>query len=389
MLGRAVEAVIGALERERVGPPLVLAGQPQREPDQEGRVGQHVGDGRAGGQGAHLDPQVSPGRGIVDGPVPAPDRALVQPELVQDRSAGISAAGWRVADEGQQRLVPPDALGEQLERAAAQPARAERRARWAAPQAAAVAVLDRLLEQRDPGLLPEPAAEEGRRVAGRGQGRGGGQLGRVVDPGEVRRGDPQVQLERGVRPLEHDVFGGQLQRFFAGDPDEERAPVQPPQAAVQCPVAGRVGHHAQVNVGQAEGRQDADQRDPAVVCPGRGVGPGQELAELAGQRGERVSGQRHRRGVQLQVVPVELERDPGVGGQGADGLVPRQRPGRVVDQAHFELGADRHRAGAEAGPGEQPPQVGQALLEPFPEPGVVALAELLPGDLGSHRSTPP
>jgi len=184
------------------------------------------------------------------------------------------------------------------------------------------------------------------------------------------------------------VFGGQLQRLVAGDPDLERAPVQPPQAAVQRPVAGRVGHHAQVNVGQGEGGQDADQRDPAVVGPGRGAGPGQEVAELAGQRGERASGQRHRRGIQLQVVPVELKGDPRVGGQGADGVVPRQRPGRIVDQAHLQLGADRGRPGAEAGPGEQPPQVGQALLEPLTEPGVVVLAELLPGDLGSHRVYP-
>jgi len=65
-----------------------------------------------------------------------------------------------------------------------------------------------------------------------------------------------------------------------------------------------------------------------------------------------------------------------------------RRPGRVVDQARFELGADRDRTGAEAGPGKQPLQVGQALLEPLPEPGVVALAELLPGDLGSHRVYP-
>jgi hypothetical protein len=66
-------------------------------------------------------------------------------------------------------------------------------------------------------------------------------------------------------------------------------------------------------------------------------------------------------------------------------LVPRQRPSRVVDQAYLELGADRDRPDAESGPGEQLLKVGQALLEPLPEPGVVALAELLPGDFGSHR----
>src|SRR5207237_7574645 len=69
VLGRAVEAVFGTLERDRVGPPLVPVGQPEREADQEGRVGQHVGDGRPGGQGAHLDPQVARCRGVVDGPV--------------------------------------------------------------------------------------------------------------------------------------------------------------------------------------------------------------------------------------------------------------------------------------------------------------------------------
>jgi hypothetical protein len=99
-------------------------------------------------------------------------------------------------------------------------------------------------------------------------------------------------------------------------------------------------------------------------------------------------------GVRAGQVPAEHHRDGLVtgsawfGGQGADGLVPRQRPGRVIDQACFELGADRDRTGAEAGPGEQASQVREALLEPLPEPGVVALAELLPGDLGSQRVYP-
>jgi hypothetical protein len=123
-----------------------------------------------------------------------------------------------------------------------------------------------------------------------------------------------VKLERGVGSLGRDVFGGQLQRLSSGDPDAERTLVQPPQAAVQRPVAGRVGHHAQAQVGRAEGGQDADQGDPAVLRPGRVAGPVQQQAELAGQRGERTSGQRHRRGVQLKVVLVELESDPGVGG---------------------------------------------------------------------------
>ena len=226
-------------------------------------------------------------------------------------------SGVRVADEGQQRLVQPDALGEQLERAAPQPARAERRAGRTAPQAAVVAVLHRLLEQRDPGLLPQAAAEKRGRVAGCRERRPGRQLGRVVDPGEVPRSDPQVHLERGIRPLERDVLAGQLQRLGAGDPDQKRAPAQPPQAAVQGPVAGRVGHRAQAKMGLAEGGHDADQRDPALVRPGRVTDPVQQFAELEGERAERAgigSGQQCRGGVQLQVEPVELQGDPGIGG---------------------------------------------------------------------------
>ena len=310
---------------------------------------------------------------------------------------GGSSPGWAwvaglgVADEGQQRLVQPDALGEQLERSIAQPAGAEGGARRPAPRPAAIAVFDRLLEQGDPGLLPEPVAEERGRVAGHREGRGGRQLGRVVHAGEIVRGDPQVHLERAVRPLQGNIVAGQLQRFGTGDPYLERTAAEPPQAAVQGPVPGRAGHRAGAEVRLAEGGQHADQRDPAMVRPGRGIDPVQQRAELTGQRGERAASQQRGRAVQLQVEAVELDGDAGVGGQGPDGLVQRQRPGRAVDQEQLELGADRDRARPEAGPGEQLTQVGQAALEPLGEASVIALAELLPGDLLSHgrpASTP-
>ena len=50
LLGGAVEAVVGAFERQRVGPLLVLAGEPQGKADQEGGVGQHVDHGGAAGR---------------------------------------------------------------------------------------------------------------------------------------------------------------------------------------------------------------------------------------------------------------------------------------------------------------------------------------------------
>ena len=93
VLGGAVETVIGTLERQCVGPLLVLPGQPQGQPDQESGVGQHVNHGGAGGQGPHLDPQMPARRWVVDGPVPAPHGALVQPELIQRRRLPPGTAG--------------------------------------------------------------------------------------------------------------------------------------------------------------------------------------------------------------------------------------------------------------------------------------------------------
>ena len=123
-----------------------------------------------------------------------------------------------------------------------------------------------------------------------------------------------MYLERGIRALEGDMLAGQLERLIAGDPDLTRTPAEPAQAAVQGAIASRVGHHANVKMRLAEGGQDADQRYPAPVRPGRVADSGQELTELTGERGERASGQHGRRGVQLQVEPVQLEGDPGIGG---------------------------------------------------------------------------
>ena len=108
---------------------------------------------------------------VVDGPVPGPHSALVQPELVQRWRLPSGAAGRRAWAAGhrwrwpgqrrQQRLVQPDALGEQLQRPAAQPARSQGGAGHPPARPIIAAVVDRLLEHRDPGLLPQPVAQEG------------------------------------------------------------------------------------------------------------------------------------------------------------------------------------------------------------------------------------
>jgi hypothetical protein len=61
----------------------------------------------------------------------------------------------------QQRRVQPCALSEQFQRPIPQPAGAKRHPGGPAAWPAAVAVVDGLLAQRDPGLLPQPVANEG------------------------------------------------------------------------------------------------------------------------------------------------------------------------------------------------------------------------------------
>ena len=111
--------------------------QLEREAHEERRARHHVGDGRPRGQRAHLDAQMAAFRRIVDRSVPAPHRALVKPQLGEQRNATRARDGDRVlvAHDRQERLVQLDALLEQLERAVLQPTATE--ARRAARRAAA------------------------------------------------------------------------------------------------------------------------------------------------------------------------------------------------------------------------------------------------------------
>jgi hypothetical protein len=87
---------------------------------------------------------------------------------------------------------------------------------------------------------------------------------------------------------------------------------------------------------------------------------GERLVHLGAEGAEGTAGQRGRRQVELQVEPVDLQDHPRVGGLGPDLLVARQGARPPVDQEQLELGADRGRPDAEAGPLEEPAE-GEAL----------------------------
>ena len=279
----------------------------------------------------------------------------MHPQLPQQRRVPLVPAGKRVvvAKDRQQRLVQPHALGEQPQRPAPQPPGAKRHAGKPATQATAVAVVDRLLAQGDPGLLPQPMAKQGRRVAGHRQHRRGGRLGRVVAARESVRVDPQVHLEGGGRALQGHVVAGQLERVGARDPQVEGVMAQPSQAAVERPVARQVADDPGAQVSSAQRGQNADQHRPAPVRPGRLRDAPKQQPQLLAERREGLAGQQRRGGVQLQVEPVQLQVDAGVGRSRADRLIVLQRPGRAIDQEQLQLGAQRDRTHPEARPLEQ------------------------------------
>jgi hypothetical protein len=119
--------------------------------------------------------------------------------------------------------VQAHGLLEQLAGVAARPPGAERHPGHEPVAAALVAVVGGLLEQGHPGLLPQPAAEEGGRVAGHRQHRRGGHGGRVPGGAEAVGVHAQVHLEGGVGALQGDVVADQLDRLGVGaldaDPD--------------------------------------------------------------------------------------------------------------------------------------------------------------------------
>jgi hypothetical protein len=210
----------------------------------------------------------------------------VQAELVEAGHAVLVEPVQRVlgAKHGQDRLVQPHALLQQLQRAGPGPPGPEGDpGHPPAGPADSVAVVDRLLEQRHPGLLPQPVAEEGGGVASDGQDRAGGQLGGVEMGGEREGFDPQMDLEGGVGPLQADVVGGQFQRVGTVDPHLERFLAQPADAVVEGPVADRVRDRGQLQVLDAQGGEDPDHHDPAAVPGGGPAHDAERLVQLAGE----------------------------------------------------------------------------------------------------------
>lgn len=206
-----------------------LVGEADHETEEEGRVGDLVGDARPAGEGAVLDAEVGdPVDAAVAQTVPPVDGAAVQVEGGQLGQPPALQDGLRILFErtaADDRAEARDVLAEQLEGAPLEPALPEVHPRvLALLPAVRPARVHRALEQGHPGLAPKAPPEQSRRVHRHREQGGDDRLGEVVLRAHLRGLDLQVQLQRGVAGLEHHVRVGEIELVEAADQHLEVTP---------------------------------------------------------------------------------------------------------------------------------------------------------------------
>ena len=328
----------------------------------------------------------APAGDVVDRAVPAVDRAVVQPQLLQLRRAAALEHGHRVLvlDHGQQRREVADVLLEEVEDRR-DPALAEPHARAHALGLELLrARVGGLLEERDPRLAPQLAPEEERRVGADRHLDAGDRLRRVPVRAEPRRVDHLVQLHARARRLGGDRVGHDREPLDAGDVDLQVLPAGREDLLVEQLVA-RVGRQ-RVAVEQLLGERREDPDDHHVRVGLRGLLLG--VVEVAPDRllelGEHRPLELARRDVDLDVELRELGLEVVVGDQLEHVRVGQRRVAGLLGQVELDLQADRAPVGIEARLREHPREDVQAQLDLVAVALAVLAAEGGIGDFIAH-----
>jgi len=244
-----------------------------------------------------------------------------------------------------------------------------------------------LLEQRDPGLVPELLAEQERGVGAQRHLDSGGRLGGVPVVREALRVDLQVELKARASGLGGDAVGVGEQFFGPVDGDPHVLPARGEDLLVEHtePMAGC--ERAQVHVLVLQRRKDADHHQPGPGAAGLLV-PGVEVVpDHLLQLGQRVSGQPPRRHVDLQIELPEFDAPGRVRDRVQHVGVAHGRNGLRVDKVQLDLLADLCRAVLEQVLPQHPGERVQRAPHLLPVHSPVLTAELDRLNLTTHEAS--
>ena len=349
--GRGVEVVLGVIELHHLVDVGVTLAEGHHQAEVEGGVAHLIAHRRPRGQDPVLDAQVGHlAVGPIAGPVPAPHRAGVGAQSLQAGDPAPSQDLERVLLPigGEEDAEAGDVLFVDLQHRAADPVVAEAHPGRRAPGPLYLrAAVDGVLEQGHPRLVPQAAPHEQRGVHRRRQHRGRHGLGQVVELRELLGAHLEVDLEAGVRRLQHHVVVGDVQLVEALDDDVELAVVERGADPVQLRVAGRGGHGVEGEVGRPQGGQDAREHHPAPEAAGGAVGLLEHLVDLGLQGAQAAISEDLRREVGLQVVLGQLMREPGIVHPLQDVHGHRHGLAALVHQEHLLLRPDPPDPGLE------------------------------------------
>ena len=223
-----------------------------------------------------------------------------------------------------------------------------------------------LLEQRDPGLLPQPPAEQERGIGGQRDLDARDRLGGVPVVREGFRGDLDVQLHAGAGGFWRDAVGVGDQPLRAVDLDAHVLTARREDLLVDHLVPRVRGQDALVQVALLQRRQDADHDEVVADAARLGVRVVQAAADLLLQACQGIAVEPPRRHVDLEVELAEFGR-PGRVGDGVEHVgVLHGRSPVVVHQVQLDLQAHLCRVGLEQALAQHPGEHLQRALELVP-----------------------
>ncbi|MEM9302410.1 MAG: hypothetical protein AAGE01_09890 [Pseudomonadota bacterium] len=173
---------------------------------------------------------------VDDGAHPAPDRAVVESEMAQVIRRSVD-------DRGEERRVLAQIVVEDVHERVFGIAGAER------DPGDLLIHVENLLEDRNPGFVPDRMAKDVGRIAGGRDQRAGSDDAGVVEPRGSVLARLQMDLERGQRGLEHDVVVREVEDFVTLDVHMNRsAGPEREDAVIQRPVTREVADLIEVEI---------------------------------------------------------------------------------------------------------------------------------------------